>query len=200
MNTAFGPEMMAATRADKAGSPFGDRRSAESRNPAGLHAGRPFGNERFVKEMGDRFGRQWAGGRPGRAPATDGYERADHSTDNAKLRFTLFFESFPPDGDTSHSSQSRGGRKYSTSPIVIRCAISLGPKSMASFLSNVRHIPICLRLVPAGKSKCVIEPRNVQTSPDGTRCITPVQPNKSRAAFIVVLPSTNSNKTLSSKT
>ena len=36
------------------------------------YAGHPFGNESFVSEMGDRFGRQWTRGRPRKEPATKG--------------------------------------------------------------------------------------------------------------------------------
>ena len=31
---------------------------------AGTYAGRPFGNEDFVSEMAERFGRYWTRGRP----------------------------------------------------------------------------------------------------------------------------------------
>ena len=36
------------------------------------YAGRPFGDESFLREMGDRFGRQWTRGRKRRIPAAEG--------------------------------------------------------------------------------------------------------------------------------
>jgi hypothetical protein len=37
--------------------------------PSCTYAGRPFGDEAFVKEVGDRFGRTWIRGRPPKKPA-----------------------------------------------------------------------------------------------------------------------------------
>jgi putative transposase len=54
------------------------------------YAGRPFGDESFVREMGDRFGRQWTRGRPRKVPAAEGQERSYHSGEKAKSQFTLF--------------------------------------------------------------------------------------------------------------
>jgi hypothetical protein len=53
------------------------------------YAGRPFGNGSFVKEMGERFGRQWVRGRPARVPAEEGNKRTDGSAENIKSQFTL---------------------------------------------------------------------------------------------------------------
>ena len=48
------------------------------------YAGRPFGSDSFVAELGDRFGRKWTPGRPrkDKAPATSGADPAS--------QFTLF--------------------------------------------------------------------------------------------------------------
>jgi len=50
------------------------------------YAGRPFGSDTFVAELGDRFGRKWTPGRPRKdqAPATSGADPAS--------QFTLFLE------------------------------------------------------------------------------------------------------------
>jgi putative transposase len=54
------------------------------------YAGRPFGDENFVKAMGERFGRQWVRGRPAKTPAAEGKKRTNGSAENAKSQFALF--------------------------------------------------------------------------------------------------------------
>jgi putative transposase len=39
------------------------------------HAGRPFGEETFVQEMAERFGRQWQRGRPSKKPKPTAEDR-----------------------------------------------------------------------------------------------------------------------------
>jgi REP-associated tyrosine transposase len=49
------------------------------------YAGRPFGDESFVKEMGERFGRQWTRGRPKKTR-----KAIAASADEAADQFALF--------------------------------------------------------------------------------------------------------------
>jgi hypothetical protein len=46
----------------------------------------PFGYESFANEMGERFGRQWTRGRPGKEPAAKGKKLADGSAEEAKTK------------------------------------------------------------------------------------------------------------------
>jgi len=53
------------------------------------YAGRPFGDESFVTELGERFGRRWTRGRPRKEPAGKENKTADH-LDDALSQFKLF--------------------------------------------------------------------------------------------------------------
>ena len=70
--------------------PTGEDPEAAVALRACTYAGRPFGDENFVTEMGIGFGRHWARGRPRKEAAGEEGDAREKSSSESTTQLTLF--------------------------------------------------------------------------------------------------------------